>query len=131
MIRRPHLPLLTSTVAVEGGAVSRGPARRRYTAANIVIAVVRAVACLEVSSHASLVDRTIRRSVQGHGVVVIEVDTFDDIYGRSGSVLQPLSSSYSPISPLFGQLGPSVQKAGQVPQPYGMCPMSVMKRPCV
>ena len=35
----------------------------------------------------------------------------------------------APISPLFGQSGPKVQKAGQVPQPNGMWARSMTNKP--
>lgn len=35
------------------------------------------------------------------------------------------------ISPFTGQLGPFVQKAGQVPHPVGMCTESMITRPPV
>lgn len=40
-----------------------------------------------------------------------------------------LTPSIMSISPEEGQLGPNIQKAGQVPQPTGMWAMSAMKRP--
>lgn len=40
-----------------------------------------------------------------------------------------LTPSIMSISPEAGQLGPNIQKAGQTPQPVGMCEMSAMKSP--
>jgi hypothetical protein len=46
------------------------------------------------------------------------------------SVVSAFTPSMISISPLLGQLGPNIQKAGQTPQiPPGICSMSAMNTP--
>jgi len=68
--------------------------------------------------------------VKSHGVGGLSVDAFDDVDFAAGMVSTKFPSIPEDGKTHFlGHSGPTVQKAGQVPQPSGMWAMSRMMRP--
>lgn len=103
------------------------------SAANIVSltwCIDIAVCCFDVTGEGPIIwDGTTRRSVKRHRISSGRINTLDDVDLTTNKVNKEQINGQR-YTHFWGQFGPTVQNAGQVPQiPPGMCDMSAMKSP--